>query len=299
MWWLRGRRDLRETFQMNVDRYETPVAMSDPGRHAALFDGLPRGAGALAATVQGLLIHQHIAPAYGVTLGGDQQAQSQVRPVETMLDEIVTRDARPLAAARAVNERQVGVCRHFTLLHVAMLRTQGIPARARCGFGAYFEAGKYLDHWVTEYWNEDRQCWVLFDSQIDDRQRELFGIGFDAADVPRDQFLVAGDAWSLCREGSRDPGAFGILDMHGLWFIAGNLVRDICALNNREMLPWDVWGAMRMQDSELDLAFFDRLAIVSREPDAHVDELGALDRDERVRIPRAVFNAVLDCVQEL
>ncbi|WP_223975284.1 transglutaminase-like domain-containing protein [Bradyrhizobium sp. RD5-C2] len=284
---------------MNVDRYEKPVAMSDPGRHAALFDGLPRGAGALATTVQGLLIHQHIAPAYGVTLGGDRQAQSQVRAVETMLDEIVTRDARPLAVARAVNERQVGVCRHFTLLHVAMLRTQGIPARARCGFGAYFEAGKYLDHWVTEYWNEERKCWVLFDSQIDDRQRELFRIGFDAADVPRDQFLVAGDAWSLCREGSRDPGAFGILDMHGLWFIAGNLVRDIGALNNREMLPWDVWGAMRMRDNELDLAFFDRLASVSREPDAHVDELGALDRDERVRIPGAVFNAVLDCVQDV
>ena len=299
MWRLRGRRDVRETLQMNIDRYERPVAMSDPGRHAALFDGLPRGAGALATTVQGLLIHQHIAPAYGVTLGGDRQAQSQVRAVETMLDEIVTRDARPLAVARALNERQVAVCRHFTLLHVAMLRTQGIPARARCGFGAYFEAGRYLDHWVTEYWNEDRKCWVLFDSQIDDRQRELFGIGFDAADVPRDQFLVAGDAWSLCRAGSRDPCAFGILDMHGLWFIAGNLVRDICALNNREMLPWDVWGAMRMQDSELDLAFFDRLAIVSREPDAHVDELKALDRDERVRVPRAVFNAVLDCVQDL
>ena len=87
--------------------------------------------------------------------------------------------------------------------------------------------------------------------------------------------------------------------MHGLWFIAGNLIRDIAALNNREMLPWDVWGAMRRQDNELDLAFFDRLAIVSRAPDAHVDELDALSRDERVRVPGAVFNAVLDCLQEL
>jgi hypothetical protein len=108
----------------------------------------------LAETVQGLLIHQHIAPAYGVTLGRDQQAQSHVRTVEKILGDIVARDGRPLSAARAINERQVGVCRHFTLLHVAMLRTQGIPARARCGFGAYFEEGKYLDHWVTVYWNE-------------------------------------------------------------------------------------------------------------------------------------------------
>ena len=117
---------------MNFDLYRRPIAMSDPGRHAALFDGLPRDTGALAETVQGLLIHQHIAPAYGVTL-----------------------------------------------------------------------------------------------------------------------------------------------------------------------MPWDVWGALRRRDSELDLAFFDRLAIVSREPDAHVDELSALYRDERVRVPETVFNARLNCLQEL
>src|SRR5450755_127427 len=74
-------------------------------------------------------------------------------------------------------------------------RVFNAAAFARCGFGAHFEKGKYLDHWVTEYWNEERKCWVLFDSQIDNRQRELFGIGFDTADVPRDQFVVAGDAW--------------------------------------------------------------------------------------------------------
>jgi Transglutaminase-like superfamily len=284
---------------MNFDRYRRPMAMSDPGRHAALFDGLPRDTGALAETVQGLLIHRHIAPAYGVTLSRDQQAQSHVRAVEKILDDIVTRDGQPLSAARATNARQVGVCRHFALLHVAMLRTQGIPARARCGFGAYFEMGRYLDHWVTEYWSEGKKRWVLFDAQIDDRQRELFRIGFDTADVPRDQFLVAGDAWLLCRDGRADPSAFGILDMHGLWFIAGNLIRDIAALNNREMLPWDVWGAMPRQDSELDFAFFDRLANVSREPDARVDELSALYGDERVSVPGTVFNAELNFLQEL
>jgi Transglutaminase-like superfamily len=284
---------------MNFDRYSRPIAMSDPGRHAALFKGLPRDASALAKVVHGLLIHQHIAPAYGMTLSRDQQIQPHVRAVEKMLDDIITRDDRPLSALRATNERQVGVCRHFALLHVAMLRTQGIPARARCGFGAYFEKGKYVDHWVTEYWNEGKNRWILFDAQIDDRQRELFRIGFDTADVPRDQFVVAGDAWLRCRGGRADPKAFGIFDMHGLWFIAGNIVRDVAALNNREMLPWDTWGAMRRQDSELNLAFFDRLAIVSFEPDAHHDELTALYGDERVNVPGTVFNAVLNCPQQL
>jgi hypothetical protein len=218
---------------MNFDRYTRPIAMSDPGRHATLFDGLPRDPGALAKIVQGLLIHQHIAPAYGVTLSRDRQAQSHVCAVEKILGDIVTRDGRPLSVLRAARERQIGVCRHFTLLHVAMLRTHGVSARARCGFGAYFENGKYLDHWVTKYWDEGEKCWTLFDAQIDDRQRKLFRIVFDTADVPRNQFVVAGDAWSLCRGGRADPSAFGILDMHGLWFIAGNLIRDVVALNRR------------------------------------------------------------------
>ena len=147
---------------------------------------------------------------------------------------------------------------------------------------------------MTEYWNVERKCWVLFDPQIDNRQRELFKIGFDTTDVPRDQFVVAGDAWSLCRGGRTDPNDFGIFDMHGLWFIAGNLIRDVAALNNREMLPWDVWGSMPRQDSEVDLGLFDRLAIVSREPDTHVNELRALYHDERVSVPGTVFNAMLN-----
>src|SRR5437899_2791567 len=137
---------------------------------------LPREPGALAAIVQGLLMHEHVAPAYGLKLSGEQHAEAHVRPVEQMLQAIAKRDPRPLSAARAAGERQVGVCRHFTLLHVAMLRSKGVAARARCGFGAYFEKGKFVDHWVTEYWNEPAKRWIMVDPQLDARHRELFKI---------------------------------------------------------------------------------------------------------------------------
>ena len=32
--------------------------------------------------------------------------------------------------------------------------------------------------------------------------------------------------------------------MHGMWFIFGNLVRDLLSLNKIELLPWDWWGLM-------------------------------------------------------
>ena len=113
---------------MNIDQYVRPIALSDPGRHAALFDALPCRPDALAEIVQGLLLHQHIAPVYGVTPSRDQQAQSHIRSAEKMLDNILRCDSRPLSEARTSTERQVGVCRHFTLLQVAMLRARGIPA---------------------------------------------------------------------------------------------------------------------------------------------------------------------------
>ena len=277
-----------------LDTYRTPVAMSDAGRQARLFDGLPTDVGGLAQVVQGLLVHEHVAPAYGLTLSPEQHAQAHLRPVEKILETIAAQDQRPLPVARPAGERVVGVCRHFTLLHVAMLRAQGVAARARCGFGAYFEKGKFLDHWVTEYWNDSEKRWVLVDPQLDTRQRELFKVTFDPLDVPRDRFLVAGDAWQLCRSGKADPGAFGILDMYGLWFIAGNVIRDVAALNNHEMLPWDVWGAMAQSDAGLDLPFFDRLAELSQAPDEHLDELRAVYEDNRIAVPGTVFNAVLN-----
>lgn len=98
-----------------------------------------------------------------------------------------------------------------------MLRAQGVPARARCGFGTYFWPGRYEDHWVREYWNGER--WVSVDAQLDELQRGKLGIVFDPLDLPPGQFVPASCAWQMCRSGEADAEKFGIFDMHGLWFI--------------------------------------------------------------------------------
>src|SRR5258708_20109835 len=97
-----------------------------------------------------------------------------------------------------------------------MLRAQGVAARARCGFGAYFQQGMFIDHWVTEYWNEAGKRWVLVDPQIDTPQRELFKVTFDPLDVPRDQFLVPGAAWQLCPTAKPDPPSSATPHFHAL-----------------------------------------------------------------------------------
>ena len=280
--------------------YVVPATMTSAGGYASLFDPLPRDVAALAAVAQGLLIHEHIAQAYGVTLTDEDRATVHLRPVEQLLERIIARDDRPLATGRAVADRVAGNCRHFTVLMVAMLRAQGTPARARCGFGAYFVDGLFEDHWVCEYWHAGQERWMLVDAQIDEKQRGMFRIDFDLTDVPRDRFLVAGDAWARCRVGAADPRAFGLstLNEAGYWWIAGNLMRDVAALDNIELLPWDCWGAMPKPEEQIDddrNALYDRLAALTHDPEADFAELRRLCReDERIRVPSAVYNALHD-----
>jgi hypothetical protein len=278
--------------------YLQPGVMTDPGPSRPLLVDLPRGAAALAGVAHGLLIHEHIAGAYGVALTEEHRASVHVRPVAALLGQMTAGDARPLTAAREPAGRLPGNCRHYTVLAVAMLRGQGVPARARCGFGGYFGSSWFEDHWVCEYWDHADRRWKLGDFQVDDVQLKLFDVDFDLMDVPRDRFLVAGDAWRLCRDGGADPARFGLslVNEGGSWWIAANLLRDVAALNNMEMLPWDVWGAMPAPDetiSDEQNALFDRLAGLTGDPDAAFAELSAAYADDpRLRVPGRVYNAV-------
>ena len=94
---------------------------------------------------------------------------------------------------------------------------------------------------MCEYWNADWERWVLVDAQLDDVWRKRLNIHFNNLDVPRDQFVTAGEAWKKCHDGSEDPSRFGIsfVKLYGLWFIAGIVLRDFASLNKVEMLPWD------------------------------------------------------------
>lgn len=285
--------------------YSQPARFTSPGNHSDALAGLPADLPALAEAAHGLIVHEHLTRIYDFELAGERRASVHIRPVSRLLDQITAEDGRPLDVAREPSARVPGNCRHFTVFTVAALRAHGIPARARCGFGGYFGTGWYEDHWVCEYWDAEQGRWTLADAQIDDVQRKVFGIGLNVLDVSRDDFLIAGDAWLRCRAGLADPGKFGVSHMKeaGYWWIAANLLRDVAALNNVEMLPWDIWGEMLGPGEEPDqaqIALFDQLAVLTTEADVGFAELAArYQSDPRLTVPASVFNAVLKRVDEV
>jgi hypothetical protein len=271
-----------------------------PDRMTEVPEGLeatPTDVAGVFALVQGVTMHPFWAGAYGQTLTPEREAQTHTRSASDMLALIRRLDPAPLCVARPPEREFTGNCRHHSVLASALLRRAGVPARARCGFALYFD-GTPVDHWVVEYW--DGAEWKLGDAQMDAVQYAALKPRFDPLDVPRSAFLVGGEAWRRCRTGEADPSTFGIMDMRGLWFVAGNLVRDIAALNNMEMLPWDVWGAMYEPGQEPTpdvLAAFDAAAPLSRDPDPHFEAIRALYQHPQWRVPAQVFNAVAQRVE--
>lgn len=282
---------------------------ASPGRHTDLSSHELDVAGVEAAVeiVQGLLVYDLFAKdLYGVELSAHQQAAVHERSAAALLDLSHRVDARPFDQYRDPGDRIAGRCNTYTLLTVALLRSAGIPARARCGFATYFVPGQFEDHWVAEYWNAHEQRWEMIDAQLDHTWRELLGMQESAAiRVGPEEFLTAGHAWRAWRSGRLDAERCGLTSIpeHGAFWIAGNLRLDLAALNKVEMLPWDVWGlGWEPPDEPTDhvLAAFDSVAELTVDPDARFDELRTrYETDDSLRMTGTVFSVLLGEEQHL
>ena len=286
--------------------YASHSPMTEPGEASALIEPLPDDVAALARVIQGLGIYNVVArDFYGFEPPENRLAEIHLRRIADRLARIMELDDQPLQVAREPARRALQRCNSFALMLVAMLRAKGVPARSRCGFAAYFNPPNFEDHWVCEYWNAREERWILVDAQLDAIQRKALNITFNPLDVPRDRFIIAGDAWQMCRNGGADSNKFGLTHAHlqGLWFVAGNVIRDLASLNRMEMLPWDVWGAMDMKDAALTderKALLDKVAALTLAGDDKFAEVRAIyESDERLRVPPVVFNALRNAPEKI
>ena len=274
-----------------------------PGRHTDVtgFGLEVSSVEAAVRVVQGLLVYDLAAKdLYGVELTAAQAGAVHERDAAALLELARTIDPRPLDQPRTPGERIGGRCNTYTLLTVALLRAAGIPARSRCGFGAYFVPGFYEDHWVAECWNPEERRWILVDAQLDETWQRTIGMNASIpAIVGPEQFLTAGHAWQAWRAGQLDADRCGLtsIDEHGAFWIAGNLRLDLAALNKVEMLPWDVWGLgwepPEQPTSEM-LAAFDAIAALTVDPDHRLEDvLDRYESDPSFRMDGTVFSVAL------
>lgn len=287
---------------------ETLAYYATPGRFTTLKDGdySSDDVREVVDVVQGLLVYDAVAqPFYGVELSAKQAEAIHERQAARLLDLARAVDNRPLNEARPPQHRLGARCHAYSRLTVAFLRRAGVPARARCGFGAYFRPGWFEDHWVAEYWNPANARWQLVDAQLDPTWQRMIGFTGDPLALTGAEFVTAGHAWQAWRGGDLDAERCGLsaIGEHGAYWIAGNLRLDLASLNKVEMLPWDVWGGgwgPTEQPSETQLRMFDSVAALTVDPDTRFGELvSRYEADDSLRMNGTVFNVLRDQMESV
>jgi len=270
--------------------YSSQGAITDPGPHADMYDGLPTDVGELVKIVQGVVIGEpHI---YGAKIPRARvRKETNIRKVEDMLAALKDRDDRPLTFQREPADRVVGCCRHFAVMLTSLLRHVGIPARARGGFRTYFHRSKHHDHWICEYWSEGEKRWVRVDAEIDELRAAKWKVGYDPLDVPAEAFITGGQAWLRCRRGEDKPKSFGVMadKWQGGWgFVQAEVLLDLWSLDKVEMLPWDKAGLSEVEFDDLteeQLELLDAVAEATAGPTVSRSALRELTGEPGLRPP--------------
>jgi hypothetical protein len=274
-----------------LDFYRQHSPLTDPGRHRALIAGAvgssaPSDIRQMCELIQDSVCHRDETKwRFGFDLPEQRRDEANKRYVTAIVDHIGNFDPRP------PEQRFAGSCRDFCILATSMLREAGVPARMRAGFANYFFSGFNVDHWVVEVWDETRG-WHLVDAQVAG-DRGDYGVKIDPLDVPRDAFMVGGQAWVECRAGLYDPQDFGVVpnEIVGMWEVQGNVIRDLASLNRVETLPWDTWPLIAkhydlLDDQERDL--LDRAAIVSANGGPFETAIDLYTAELRLQAPAAL-----------
>lgn len=251
--------------------------MTEIKRMKAMTRDIPKDIKTIASYVQNILLHQHWSNAYGLKLSEERKREPFIRSFEDKLIHLNKSGYSHVSEKKPIESKMIGICRDFSVAAVSLCREAGIPARARCGFASYFEEGKYVDHWVLEYWSEEKEKWVKVDTQLDELQQEALRLPFDPLDVGEEYFITGPRAWLMCRDGKINPKLFGIFKWWGYDYLRCNLILDANSLLKLPMQPWDMWMGYKSLSieewTEKDYEVMDRLAELALNVDNNYEAL--------------------------
>lgn len=254
--------------------YKTPGERTEIDPKIA--DLFPDDISGVVSRVQNILVHIVRMSREHLINGGNIQLPNTVRDIFKGIVLDFSQDV-PL------QQKRIAICRNFSMLVASVLRSKGIPVRCRCGFAIYFGGGDFEDHWICEYWNATENRWVQVDAQMDEYWMNLLHLDpgfFNPLDLKTGQFFPAGEIWKLYRDGKIDGDICGFSPekKFGEYYIRGNLMRDLFALNKLEQM-YDETIDLGKRDyipNKKDLEFLDKVAELVGRPDENFEELKSL-----------------------
>lgn len=194
----------------------------------------------------------------------------------SMVSELLRKD-KTYSVNRKAEDKIHVTCRGEAILLAATLKAKGYSARVRSGFAPYIKYdGVSYDHWITEYYDEIKQRWVLVDADEHCPDHEM---GFDLNDIPRNKFIFGAEAYLGMRTGkykteeiyyASDPATLGLkASIRGLFYDFHSLMNDEIIFLHLPKYIQD----KNFELSEEEYIELDNLAELLLEPDKNFDKI--------------------------
>lgn len=194
----------------------------------------------------------------------------------SMISELLRKD-KTYSVNRKAEDKIHVTCRGEAILLAATLKAKGYSVRVRSGFAPYIKYdGVSYDHWITEYYDEIKQRWVLVDADEHCPDHEM---GFDLNDIPRNKFIFGAEAYLGMRTGkykteeiyyASDPATLGLkASIRGLFYDFHSLMNDEIIFLHLPKYIQD----KNFELSEEEYIELDNLAELLLEPDKNFDKI--------------------------
>lgn len=194
----------------------------------------------------------------------------------SMISELLRKDKTYNVNRKAEDKIHV-TCRGEAILLAATLKAKGYSARVRSGFAPYIKYdGVSYDHWITEYYDEIKQRWILVDADEHCPDHEM---EFDLNDIPRNKFIFGAEAYLGMRTGkykteeiyyASDPATLGLkASIRGLFYDFHSLMNDEIIFLHLPKYIQD----KNFELSEEEYIELDNLAELLLEPDKNFDKI--------------------------
>ena len=212
----------------------------------------------------------------------------------SMISELLRKDSNYSKDRNAEDKIHV-TCRGEAILLAATLKAKGYSARVRSGFAPYIKYdGVAYDHWITEYFDDKKNRWVLVDA---DEHCPDHDMGFDLNDIPRDKFIFGAEAYLGIRNNkyqtneiyyASDPATLGLkASLRGLFYDFHSLMNDEIIFLHLPKYIQD----KNFQLTENEYKELDKLAILMLDPDKNFDELIQIwNNESKYRIMSGALN---------
>lgn len=255
---------------LNFSSYTNPYTYSN------LYEAIPSSIESICDLINVQLVHIGDEEMVNKTFSAERiEKDKTLISVLDMLKVLSERNPKGLTQERLPKERLVASCRSFALLLTSILKYKHIPSRVRAGFVPFQD--NFFDHWTCEYWNENKNKWLIVDAD-----KRFY-------DFPKSLFQTASQAWlQTCHQLISSDRYLCNDQWYGMNYIKENLICDYLCIIGKEIwydpkTPLSNKSFYLLEHEEM--ALLDELATLLSQPDKNYDTLIKLYQDNQALQP--------------